>query len=140
VYLFDVNVWVHAHREDSDKHDTAARLVREILNSGETFAYSPLVLSGFLRVVTHPKVFTIPTDFETAMRFTRSITTHPSGREVLPGPAHWNIFTHLAYSVKPKGNLFPDTYLAALAIEAGCTWVSGDNDYARFPGLSLKII
>ena len=28
-----------------------------------------------------------------------------------------------------------DAYLAALAIESGCTWVTTDRDYSRFPGL-----
>ncbi|MCZ2150325.1 MAG: hypothetical protein LC126_21425 [Bryobacterales bacterium] len=34
-----------------------------------------------------------------------------------------------------KGNLIPDAWLAALAIESGCAWVSTGGDYARFPGL-----
>jgi uncharacterized protein len=28
-----------------------------------------------------------------------------------------------------------DAYLAALAIEHGCEWISTDDDFARFPGL-----
>jgi hypothetical protein len=29
-----------------------------------------------------------------------------------------------------------DAYLAALAIEHGCQWISFDRDFARFPGLN----
>jgi hypothetical protein len=140
MYLFDVNVLVHAHREDSDRHSRAAAFLEEVLNSSEPFSYSPLVLSGFLRVVTHPKVFSVPTPFDTAMDFARSITEHPRSVSVLPGPSHWNIFIHLSYAVKPRGNLFPDTYLAALAVESGCTWVTTDRDFTRFPGLELKLL
>jgi hypothetical protein len=140
MYLFDVNVWVHAHRADTHAHEQVAEFVRRILQGEQAFAYSPLVLSGFLRVVTHPGVFTLPTDYETAMRFADSIVEHPHARAVLPGPSHWSIFRHLASLVRPKGNLVPDTYFAALALEHDCTWVTRDRDYTRFDGLKLKII
>ena len=31
-----------------------------------------------------------------------------------------------------------DAWLAALAIESGCEWVTTDRDYARFPGLRWR--
>ena len=33
-----------------------------------------------------------------------------------------------------KGNLVPDAYLAAVAIQSGSEWVTR-SDFARFPGL-----
>ncbi|HEX5138283.1 MAG TPA: PIN domain-containing protein [Planctomycetota bacterium] len=33
-----------------------------------------------------------------------------------------------------RGNLVPDAYFAALAIESGCEWVTTDRDYSRFLG------
>lgn len=37
-----------------------------------------------------------------------------------------------------KGNLIPDAYLAALAIESGSEWITTDRDYSRFPGLRWR--
>jgi uncharacterized protein len=37
-----------------------------------------------------------------------------------------------------RGNLIPDAYLAALAIESGSELVSTDRDYARFAGLRWR--
>ena len=37
-----------------------------------------------------------------------------------------------------KGNLAADACLAALAIESGCEWISGDRDFSRFPGLRWR--
>ncbi|MDR7300981.1 putative nucleic acid-binding protein [Haloactinomyces albus] len=34
-----------------------------------------------------------------------------------------------------KGNLVPDAYLAAIAIEHGCEWITADRGFARYPGL-----
>jgi len=37
-----------------------------------------------------------------------------------------------------KGNLLPDAYLAAMAIERGATWYSADRGFARFSGLRWR--
>jgi hypothetical protein len=34
-----------------------------------------------------------------------------------------------------RGNLVPDAYLAALAIESGSEWITTDRDFGRFPDL-----
>jgi hypothetical protein len=43
--------------------------------------------------------------------------------------------TGLCRSAEVKGNLVPDAYLAALAIESGSERVTTDRDFSRFPGL-----
>lgn len=48
------------------------------------------------------------------------------------------IFTDLCRRAGAKGNLVPDAFLAALAIESGSEWVTTDRDYARFPGLRWR--
>ena len=40
-----------------------------------------------------------------------------------------------AEETSARGNLIPDAYLAAIAIESGSEWISTDGNYARFPGL-----
>ena len=55
-----------------------------------------------------------------------------------PGERHWDIFQRLCREANAKGNLIPDAYLAALAIESGAEWITTDRDYARFPGLRWR--
>jgi predicted nucleic acid-binding protein len=57
---------------------------------------------------------------------------------VAPGPRHWGIFANLCAAVGAKGNLVPDAYLAALALESGSEWVTTDHDFSRFPGLRWR--
>jgi len=38
----------------------------------------------------------------------------------------------------PTGNLLPDAFLAAIAMEHGCEFVSDDRGFARFPGLRFS--
>jgi predicted nucleic acid-binding protein len=58
--LMDVNVLVYAHREDVKDHLLYHEWLESVVNCKFAFGYSELVLSGFLRVVTHSKVFEQP--------------------------------------------------------------------------------
>ena len=136
--LLDVNVWVYAHREDVPRHSQFKDFVKTLMEDSSPFGVSPLAMSGFLRVVTHPKVFDPPTPLEIALQFTETITEHPHAAFVNPGDRHWDIFTDLCRRVDARGNLIPDAYFAALAIESGNTWVTTDRDYSRFPKLDWK--
>jgi len=62
----------------------------------------------------------------------------PDAAVLSPGPRHWQIFTGLCAESGARGNLVPDAYLAALAIETGSEWISTDRDYRRFRGLRLR--
>lgn len=37
-----------------------------------------------------------------------------------------------------RGNLVPDAYLAALAIESGSEWITMDRNFSRFKGLRWR--
>ena len=58
--LMDVNVLVYAHRAEVPDHGRYRRWVEDLANGDEAFGLSETVLCGFLRIVTHPKVFTKP--------------------------------------------------------------------------------
>jgi len=57
---------------------------------------------------------------------------------VQPGGRHWDIFTRLCRNVSARGNLVPDAYLAALAIESGSELITTDRDFSRFPSLRWR--
>ena len=136
--LADVNVLVYAHRVDAPDHLRYRDWLLNAVNGDAAYGMSDLVLSGFLRVVTHPRVFRRPTPLKVALAFVTEIRERPNCVPVIPGSRHWEIFTHLCNTVGARGNLIPDAYFAALAIESGTEWVTTDGDYARFPGLRLR--
>ena len=136
--LADVNVLVYAHRRDAPRHEECRRWLEALLRSDEPFGVNDHVLSGVLRVVTHPAIFDPPSPIEKAIAFVAEIRGHGSSVPVLPGPRHWEIFLDLCRKAAARGNLVPDAYFAALAIESGCEWVTTDRDYSRFPGLRWR--
>lgn len=136
--LPDVNVLVYAHREDAPNHERYREWLTELVNSPRAYGLSDLVLSGFLRVVTHPRVFREPSPPEAALAFVSEVRDRPSRVPVTPGPRHWEIFLDLVGGAEARGNLIPDAYFAALAIESGSEWITTDRDYARFTGLRWR--
>ena len=96
------------------------------------------MLSGFVRVVTHPRVFDPPDTVAAALAFANAVRAQPTAVLVAPGERHWEIFERLCVGAGAKGNLVPDAYLAALAIESGSEFVTTDRDFSRFPGLRWR--
>ena len=136
--LCDVNVLVYAFREDLEQHPTYHAWVEDAVNNDEPFGISNLVASGFVRVVTNRKIFVEPSRLEPAFQFLRDLRSAPAAVPVREGLRIWPIFEDLCRKVGAKGNLVPDAHLAALAIESGCTLVSADRGFARFPGLRWR--
>lgn len=136
--LVDVNVLVYAHREELAEHKDLRAWLQGLLAGDEAYGMSDLVLSGFLRVVTNPRVFNVPTPLDIALEFTDRVRSQENCVPIAPGPRHWTIFTSLCRAAGAKGNLVPDAYLAALAIESGSEWITTDRDFSRFPGLRWR--
>lgn len=137
MFLMDVNVLVYAHREDIEHHKQCREWLERIINSNVDYGYSELVLSGFLRLVTHPKVFQMPTSLDDAMIFAGQIKNQQNSVRITPKERHWAIFEELMVSTRAKGNFIPDAYHAALAIESGCEWVTTDKGFKKFKGLTI---
>ena len=136
--LIDVNVLVYAYREVTAEHSSYLRWLEGCINSDQPFALADIVLSGFLRIATHPKIFSPPSPLSPALAFVDALKQQPNCLTAAPGVRHWDIFTRLCRAVNAKGNVISDAYIAALAIESGCECVTTDRDFSRFPGLRWR--
>ena len=134
--LIDVNILVQAHREDADSHQRISDWILKRLGEPAGLAVSELALSGCLRVVTHPRVFQDPTPLKLALEFVEDFRSRPNIHILAPGEDHWRIFTELCRKNDARGNLIPDAYHAALAMETGSEWVTLDRGFSRFRGLN----
>jgi toxin-antitoxin system PIN domain toxin len=136
VILCDVNVLLYAFRADSERHEEYRRWLVGHLTGPENVGVSDLVVSAMVRIATHPRVFRYPSAPAEAFAFAEALRSRPNAVPVAPGSRHWDIFRDLCEKSGAKGNLVPDAYFAALAIESSCEWITTDRDYARFPGLT----
>jgi uncharacterized protein len=129
---------VYAQRGGTPEHDQIGAWLQEVANDSAPFGLSTLVLSGALRVLTHPRVFAKPTPPREALEFVNALRERPNCAEIAPGPRHWSIFNELCQAATPTGNEVPDAYLAALAIESGSEWITTDTGFSRYPGLRFS--
>lgn len=137
--LCDVNVLIYAHRPDSSpEHSRYQKLLTEMACSNSAFGISESVLSGFVRIVTNPKVFKNPTPVDTALAFCNELRKRPQACILRPSERNWSIFQQLCRDIPASGKLVADAWHAALAIEYDCEWISTDSDFSRFPGLRWK--
>ncbi len=136
--LPDVNVLVQAFRADTADHERCRRWLDGVVNGESRYGMSPQVLGAVVRVATHPKVFRQPSDLDEVLGYGDALLARPNCVVIQPGETHWAIFARLCREAEARGNLVPDAWFAALAIEAGCQWVTLDRDYARFPGLNWR--
>jgi toxin-antitoxin system PIN domain toxin len=136
--LADVNVLIYALRDDAIHHRHCRNWLESVIDGAEPFAVSPQVLSSMVRVATNSRIHPRPTLLRDALAFCNKLLDQPHCQIVQPGPRHWSIFCDLCHHTKASGNLVPDAWFAALAIEHGCEWITEDRDYARFPGLRWR--
>lgn len=131
----DVNVLVYAARDDAPRHAEFRGWLEDALAGSSVVGLSELVLSGVVRVLTHPRVFDPPMPVDAAIAYVEALRRHPRAVSLRPGARHWGIFADLCVRGQARGNLVADAYHAALAIEHGAEWVTTDRDFARFPAL-----
>jgi uncharacterized protein len=136
--LLDVNVLVNAHRREAERHKEYRTFVEALVHGDEAYAVSDFVINGFIRLVTNHRIWGPPTPLDEALGFAAMVRNQPHAVLVSPGNRFWGIFTRISGHANAKAKLVPDAYLAALAIEHGCEFVTADRDFARFPGLRWR--
>jgi uncharacterized protein len=138
VILPDVNVLIYAFRSDTADHARYKTWLEAVINGPSAYGMSPQVLASVVRICTHPKIFAQPSASSDVFAFCDILLRQPNATLIVPGDRHWGIFESLCTSARATGNLAQDAWFAALAIEAGCEWITTDRDYARFPGLQWR--
>ena len=136
--LFDVNIVIAAGRPDHQHHHLVRSWFDAVMDGHEHFTVPDIVWSVFVRVVTNGSIFSVPSSPAEAFSFLRQIESHPLFSAVVPGSAHLVHFERLCVEGEVRGRRVSDAYLAAIAIEHGCTLVSLDRDFARFDGLDWE--
>lgn len=138
----DVNVLVAASRLDHPHHDVALHWLEKALASSgvsQPLAILPMVASGFLRLVTHPKVFQEQTPLEAAQEFLRAILDSPGVYFASLGE-EWPEFERLCTQYELTGNAIPDAWIAAAAHHHHLHLVTFDKGFRRLLKSSMVTV
>lgn len=127
----DVNVLVAASRSDHPHHGIAIAWLEQALvdcAAGARLRLLPMVTAGFLRLVTHPRVFREPTPFEAAQEFLSALIAS-EGVDVLRLGSEWPLLAVLCRQHRLVGNAITDGWIAAAVLERQETLVTFDRDF-----------
>jgi hypothetical protein len=133
--LLDANVLIGAFRPDDPNHSTLKNWLEETLSGGLTVTFPALVEVAFVRIVTHPRIFRVPSPLEEAMSFLEAIRESGQFHETPWTSRMRTRWWRWCRELGLQGNDVNDVYLAASAVEMRCRLVSLDGGFSRFPGL-----
>ncbi len=130
----DTNVLVYSEIVSS-VHHRAARLILTTLAEGSApWAIPWPCVYEFLRVITHPRVFSPPVPIHLALDDLEQILASPTLVLLSETERHGSIMRDLVGKSGVTGNLLHDAHIAALCIEHGVgEFLTGDRDFSRFP-------
>jgi len=129
----DINVLVAASRGDHPHHAVAREWLLEASGrcaDGASLRLLPVVVAGFLRLVTHPRVFRQPTPAEEAVAFLDAVLAVPGVELASQGP-EWPLLRQLCLERNLAANAIPDAWLAAAVIQLGEHLVTLDADFRK---------
>jgi toxin-antitoxin system PIN domain toxin len=135
VIVPDVNVLLYAHVDGFDQHDAAREWWGAALSGRETIGLAPVVISGFVRLVTSSRVLVSPMTTSAAVSVVESWLDHPMTDVLVSDERHLRATLALLVRAGAAGNLTTDALIAAHALQRSASVASNDTDFGRFEGL-----
>jgi hypothetical protein len=137
VILPDTNLLLYAYNALDPRHTQARNWLKALLNGNEQVAFCWPVITGFLRLITNPRIFPNSFEMQEAIEIVDRWLQLPNAVVVDATDRHWHILSRLLVSAQVRAAMTTDAHIAALAIEHGATLHSADKDFARFDGLPI---
>lgn len=135
----DTNLLVYAHREDSEWHDEARRLITGLASSGNRWTIPWPCVHEFIAIATHPRIYNPPTPLNLAFATLTAWNRSPGLRFFGEGPGYLEKLERISTAGKVAGPRIHDARIAAICLNHGVAelW-SADRDFSRFPNLKVR--
>jgi toxin-antitoxin system PIN domain toxin len=139
VIAVDTNVLVYAHREDMAQHPRGLQALTALAEGAQPWALPVFVINEFLRVVTHRRVFAVPSTRSQATAAVQALLESPTVQMLRPGPRFWPLLTDTLDDGDAKGDVVLDAAIVAVCREHGAnTVLTMDRDFRRFSQISVR--
>ncbi|MFM9885067.1 MAG: TA system VapC family ribonuclease toxin [Burkholderiales bacterium] len=130
----DVNVLVAGFRADHSHDETArawlTKARRNCLQGSESLTVLPMVMAGFVRLVTNRRVFVDPDSVEDAIAFIDAVLESP-GVHLAACGQEWPLLRNKLLTLRLHGNLVTDAWIASAVETLGEHLVTFDHDFKR---------
>lgn len=134
----DTNILVYAHRREMAQHDAASAALVALAEGPVPWGVPLWVVTEFLRVVTHPRIFNPPSPMADAQVVVEALLDSPTAELLLPGARHLPLLADAIAEGAATGNLVLDAAIVALCREHGVSrLLTNDLDFRRFPSIEV---
>ena len=133
----DVNLLVYAYSRGSIHHEKARFWWEGLLNGQEPVGLPWVVIYGFIRLMTNPRVLESPVGMGQALDIVGAWLRRPRVLPLSPGAGHLDLLVALLGSAGGGSNLTTDAAIAAVALEHKAVVHSNDVDFLRFDSLTV---
>ncbi len=132
--LPDLNLLIYAYNLGAPNHAAFRAWWEGVMNRQEPVGLPLAIATGFIRLMTNPKVIQPPMPLAEAVAEVKRWLAAPNVTPLEVTAAHWDELEKIGWT----GPAVSDAHLAALAIEHGCELQSNDTDFAQCPGLRWR--
>jgi uncharacterized protein len=138
-YSLDVNVLLYASDQSSERYDRAHRFLEACAAGPEILCLAWPTLMAYLRIATHPRIFSAPLSPEEALANVSALLTLSHVRSISEADGFLEAYKHVTGEAPVRGNLVPDAHIAAILFQHGVrTLYSNDRDFRKFPSIDVR--
>lgn len=138
-YSLDANVLLFASDRTSDRHEKARGFLEACAASPEVLCVTWPTVMAFLRIATHPSIFSAPLTPDEALANVNALLALPQTRVVSERDGFMDAYLHVTAGTTVRGNLVPDAHVAAILFQNGVrTLYSNDRDFRKFESLDVR--
>lgn len=138
-FACDVNVLLYASDAASPVHAQARAFLGDAAAAGDLFCLAWPTVMSYLRIATHPGIFSAPLSPAEALRNVDALAALPHLRLLGEDEGFLEVYREVAGAFPVRGNLVPDAHLAALLKQHGVrTLYTRDADFRKFAFLDVR--
>jgi toxin-antitoxin system PIN domain toxin len=138
-YSVDVNLLLYASDLASPHHRSAARFLESRTEDPDLFCICWTTLMAYVRIATHPRIFSRPLSPEEALSNVESLIGLHRVRVLSEEERFLDTYREITAGAVTRGNLVMDAHLAAVLRQHGVrTLYTADSDFHRFGFLDVR--
>ncbi len=138
-FSLDVNILLYASDRSSPLHSKATLFLEQCASDAELCYLAWPTLMSYLRIATHPRIFTHPLTPHEVLKNIDTLLNLPHIRSLSEGDGFLEVYREVIGEIPVRGNLVPDAYLVALLRQHDVRKLyTVDTDFRKFSWLDVR--
>lgn len=134
----DTGILLYAHRSETAEHRESMSLLRDLAEGDELWVVAWPSCYEFVRLATHPKLFSPPSKLKEAIEFIERLSLSPTLRFVGPKDNHLQTFAETLLDGQATSEQALVAQIAAIMVDAGVKeFYTRDNDFRKYRRLRV---